>query len=153
MDWNIDDETIRALGGERLTITLNVAELVPGTYVYLDADDEVIMRGAVLEPEAEIETDDAESGVPPALPDFDDRDTDPDGRTFIGFLIEPRAPGPATTPIPARATTMKGPPVRLRSPVPEPDQILNEIDDGYDLGGPTEMGSPIKPRRPAPKGR
>jgi hypothetical protein len=158
MDWDIDDETLRALGGERLTITLGVAELVPGTYVCLDADDEVIMKGAVFEPAAEAEIDDAESGVPPALPDFgdtdfDDCDTDPDGRTFIGPLMVPRVPGPATTPIPARATTMKGPPAQLRSPVPEPDQILNEIDDDNDLGGPTEMGSPIKPRRPAPRGQ
>jgi hypothetical protein len=165
MDWYIDDETIRALGGERLTITFDAAELVPGTYMYLDADDdEVIVRGAVLEPEAEpeakVEIDDAESGVPPALLNFgdtdfddsdDDEDTDPDGRTFIGPLMAPREPGPATTPIPARATTMKGPPVQLRPPVPEPDQILNEIDD--DLGGSTEMGSPITPRRPAPKRR
>lgn len=140
MDWDIDDETLRALGGERLTIVLDVAELVPGTYVYLDADDEIIMQGAVLEPEAEI--DDT---------DLDDCDTDPDGRTFIGPLMAPRVPGPATTPIPARATTMKGPPIQLWSPVSEPNQVLSETDDSYDLDDFTEVGPLIRPRRPAPR--
>lgn len=155
MDWYIDDETIHALGGERLTITFDAAELVPEACVYLDADDEVITQGAVFELEAE-----AENRVPSDLLDFsntdfddnDDRDTDPDGRTFIGPLMAPREPGPVTTPIPGRATTMKGPPVQLRSPAPEPDQILNEIDDdNYGLGGPTKMRPPIPPRRPAPR--
>lgn len=145
MDWEIDDETLRALGGERLTITLDVAERVPGTYVYLDAGDEVIMRGAILDAE------DVERGVPLACTDFgeedfDEQDTDPDGRTIVGPLLVPK------TPALARAMTTKGSPIRPRPPVPMPDQIPNEIDndDDDDIGGHTTMGPLIKPRRPAP---
>lgn len=146
MDWEIDDETLRAMGGERLTITLDVAELVPGTYVYLDADDEIIMRGAVLDAE------DAERGVPLARTDFgeedfDEQDTDPDGRTIVGPLLAPRSPASA------RTETFKGPPIQPRRPVPTPDHIFNEIDDDDDISGHTTMGPLIKPRRPAPKGR
>lgn len=153
MDWEIDDETLRALGGERITITLDVAELVPGTYVYLDADDEVIMRGAILDAK------DIERGVPLARTDFgeedfDEQDTDPDGRTIVGPLLTPRTPASAKTPEPARTMTTKGSPIQPRLPVPTPDQIPNEIDDDDDdIGGHTTMGPLIKPRRPAPKGR
>lgn len=148
MDWDIDDETLRALGGERLTITLDVAGLAPGTYVYLDADDEVIMRGAILDAE------DAR-GTPPARPDFgyddnefdDEKDTNPDGRTIVGPLMAPRGPAP----IPARTATTKGAPIQPRRPGPAPDQIRNEIDDDYDIGGHTTTGPMIKPRRPAPR--
>jgi hypothetical protein len=134
------------MGGERITITLDVAELVPGTYVYLDADDEIIMRGAILDAE------DAERGVPLARTDFggefdDEEDTDPDGRTIVGPLLAPRAPAPV--PAPSRTATTKGSPIRPRPPVPTPDQIPNEIDDD-DIGGHTTMGPLIKPRRPAP---
>lgn len=144
MDWDIDDETLRAMGGERLTITLGVAELVPGTYVYLDADDEIIMRGEILD------------GTPPARPDFgveglDDQDTDPDGRTIVGPLLEPRVPGRATTPRPSRTATTRGSPIQPRRPVPIPDQIANEIDDDDDIGGRTTLGPMIAPRRPAPR--
>lgn len=159
MYGDIDDEMLYALGGERLIITLDVAELAPGTYIYLDTDDEIIMEGTVLEPEPEPEPeiDDAENGVPPALPDFgdtdlDEQDTDPVGRTFVGPPMAPRMPGPVTAPLPARATTIKGPPVQLRSPVPEPDQILNETNDDYDRNDPT-AGPPITPRRPVWRGQ
>ncbi len=139
MDWEIDDETLRAMGGERLTITFDVAELVPGTYVYLDADDEIIMRGEVLDAENVEE-------------DFDEQDTDPDpdsnGRTIVGLLLTPRAPA---LPEPARTATIKGSAIRPRLPVPTPDQISNEIDDDdNDISGHTTMGPLIKPRRSAP---
>ncbi len=136
MDWEIDDETLAAMGGERITITFNVAQLVPGTYVFLDADDEVITFGEIEDPE-----------------DFENRDTDPYGSTIVGPMLEPRAPArPITARTAARTATIKGSSIRPRAPVPMPDLILNEIeiDDDDNLGGPTKMGSPIQPRRPAP---
>lgn len=145
MDWNIDDETLRTLGGERLIVTLDVAELAPGTYIYLNADDEIIMRGAILDAE------DFARGIPFARTDFgsdeyDDRDTDPEGCTIVGLPMTPRAPAFA------RATTLKGIPIPPRPPVSSPDQISNEIEDD-DCGGPTTVGSPIQPRQPAAKGK
>lgn len=125
MDWDMDDATIAALGGDRLTVTLGIAELVPGTYVYLDTNDEIILRGALV--------DDADlaKGVPLAKADFGDEEaTDPDGRTIIGPLLTPR--GPATAPVVARAATVKGSAIKARQPVPLPDCIRNEIDDDND---------------------
>ncbi len=153
MDWNIDHATMAALGGERLTITLNVAELVPGTYVCLDVDDEVIARGVILDVE------DLARRVPLARPDFGDEfddaeDTNPDGCTVMGPLMVPRAPGPVTArPEPARAATIKGRPIQPRYPAPMPDQILNEIDDDDVVSERTIMGALMKPRRPALKNR
>lgn len=141
MNWDMDDETLFANGGERLTITLGVAELVPGTYVYLDADDEIIMCGVLV---------DDEQGVPPARTDFSENDdTDPDGRTIIGPLLSPRSPAPAFKP--ARTSTLKGSAIKPRQPVPTPDEIRNEIDDDDDIGGHTIMGPLMTPRRPAPR--
>lgn len=150
MDWDIDDKTMAELGGERLIITLDVAELVPGTYIYLDTDDEIIMRGAILDAE------DTERGIPLALPDFggefddddddDEEDTDPNVCTIVGPLLVPRTPGPA------RATTIKGSPIQPRRPALALDQILNEIDDDEN-GGYTMIGPPMALRRPAPRGR
>jgi hypothetical protein len=149
MEWDMDDDdTLFANGGERLTITLGVAELVPGTYVYLDADDEIIMRGAL------VDNEDLAHGVLLARVDFGDdlEDADPDGRTIIGPLLAPREP--ALVLKPARTSTLKGPAIRPRQPVPTPDQIRNEIDDDDDdddVGGRTLMGPLMTPRRPAPR--
>ncbi len=140
------DETLFANGGERLTVTLGAIELMPGTYVFLNADDEVIMRGALVDDE------DLASGAPLARTDFGNEDTDPDGRTIIGPLLVARRPA---TPIPvqARTMTLKGAAIKARAPVPTPDQIRNEIDDDndYDIGGHITMRPLITPRRPAPR--
>jgi len=144
MDWDMDDETLFANGGERLTITLGVAELVPGTYVYLDADDEIIMRGALEDREG------FEQEVPLARTDFSgEEDTDPNGKTIIGPLFSPRGPAPVLKP--ARTSTLKGPAIKPRHPVPTPDEIRNEIDDDDDIGGHTIVGPLMTPRRPAPR--
>lgn len=143
MTWDMDDETLFALGGERLTVTLDAAVLVPGTYVYLDADDEIIMRGVLVDDE------DLARAVPFSRGDFGDEngddieDTNPDGRTIVGPLLAPREP--------ARTATRKGPAIKPRQPVPTPDEIPNEIDDDDDLGGRTIMGPLMTPRRPAPR--
>lgn len=91
-DWDMSDETMAALLGERITVTFNVAELVPGTYVYLDAEDEVLATGAM--------DDDQARGIPPALAEFhedDDGKTDPGGNTIVGPLPVPRLPAPRQT--------------------------------------------------------
>lgn len=116
-DWDISDETMAALRGERVTVTFDVAELVPGTYVYLDADDEVLAIGAL--------DDDRHRGVPPALAEFldnDDDDTDPNGKTIVGPPMTPRSPAPRPAggdgnDDPDGRTTV-GPLMRPRRPAP-----------------------------------
>lgn len=143
MEWDMDDETLRALGGERLTVTLDVTGLVPGTYVYLDANDEIIMRGAILDAE------DVAPGTLLAGAGFDeDEDTITDSRTIVGPLLTPRVPGPVTAklPEPSKTVTVKGLAIQPRRSAP----ISNEINDDDDIGGRTVIGPLIKPRRPAP---
>lgn len=132
-DWDISDDMMEALRGERITVTLSVAELVPGTYVYLDADDEVLAVGAL--------DDDQHREVPPASDTFpeddddaatiidaprlfpdDDLDNDLGSRTSLGLFMVSRAPAPKLTEI---------------------------VDDDDDPDDHTMIGPMIAPRAPA----
>ena len=80
---------------EGMVVTFNVAELAPGTYVYLDADDEILMIGALDESSTPDEFEDSE-------------DTDPFVSTMVGPLVGAR--------LPARANTLTGMPIVPRPP-------------------------------------
>jgi hypothetical protein len=151
-DWDISDEMMAALRGERITVTFNVAELVPGTYVYLDADDEIIAVGVLNDdddndrwiPPAPNNDDDDNRRVPPALDEFPD-DGDDDQRRGVPPIWEGLPEDVDDNMAPCDRTVV-GPLMRPRTPAPRPiHDYRNEPNRG------TFVGPPMKPRRPAPR--
>ena len=85
MHEKTDDKNAGALAllpEEPLTITFVVAELTPGTFAFLDDEDGVLATGTL---------DDE-------FFDEDDEVTEPNGRTIIGPLMDPRLPAAPADP-------------------------------------------------------
>jgi hypothetical protein len=115
-DWDIDDEMVG------ITVTFAIAELIPGTYVYLDADSEILATGALDD-----DNKDRRRKVPPARDGFpEDDDIDSSGKTTVGPLMAPRTPAPL------------------------PRLSANDDDDDDDPDNRTTVGPLMKPRHPAP---
>lgn len=109
--YDDDDDTVvlDPLPEEPLTVTFTIAELVPGTYVYLDSEDVVVATGALEdEPLPEL-----------FARDPDERnDTIPDIKTIVGPLLSPRRPAEVLAAVPVHVDDVRGSPIKPRLPAP-----------------------------------